>query len=426
MGASAPSMDGHRLSQKRRRPLSAVDLGEALCKRLRGARLSLLARIDAGAAGDDMQSSCKVLPPALARHAGREEDALQPRALRSMPPGDLNARLLRPLPAARARQMIGPLPGECELWDIAKPNDAPRSTREDPLSYLDYLSWLQQVLPKSMQPVKPAGTAAEPEDAEGGDHLSALDLLRRLASLSEPCGGVPPLTDEERQLAENGLDDGNAEEVLASRFNVEVKRKQLWCLRPGQWLNDEVINFYCKLLEERAKKSADSPKVWFPNSFFWPKLSGADNKVYSYKDVKRWTIKAKIDIFELDHVIFPMNIGESHWALGAIDIKNKGFRYFDSMFCRPHRNFVPFLQKYLQDEHKAKKGKDFVGADEWDLIMPDDPVPQQNNGYDCGVFTCNFAECFSSGRELGFTQDDMPDLRMRLAARVMGGTEDWH
>ena len=44
-------------------------------------------------------------------------------------------------------------------------------------------------------------------------------------------------------------------------------------------------------------------------------------------------MKAKIDIFELDYVIFPMNIGETHWAMGAIDLKDKGFRYFDSMFC---------------------------------------------------------------------------------------------
>ena len=35
-----------------------------------------------------------------------------------------------------------------------------------------------------------------------------------------------------------------------------------------------------------------------------------------------------------DYVIFPMNIAESHWAMGAIDLKDKGFRYFDSMFSR--------------------------------------------------------------------------------------------
>merc|ERR1711967_210834 len=180
-------------------------------------------------------------------------------------------------------------------------------------------------------------------------------------------------------------------EILVSRFNVEVTRKQLKCLNPGTWLNDEVINFYCKLLEERGKKVKDSPKCWFPNSFFWPKLSGAGNSNYSYKDVKRWTIKAKVDIFELDYIIFPMNIGESHWALGAIDFKKKGFRYFDSMSLSPYKNFVAYLRQYLQDEHKAKKGgKPFEEADEWGLIDMengkyaqyfDKPIPQQSNGY---------------------------------------------
>ena len=103
-----------------------------------------------------------------------------------------------------------------------------------------------------------------------------------------------------------------------------------------------------------------SPKCWFTNSFFWPKLSGnnkalkgavargashpngqgefeADHEFhtpeeYSYKEVRRWTIKAKIDVFEMDYIIFPMNIAETHWAMGAIDLKGKGFRYFDSMF----------------------------------------------------------------------------------------------
>merc|ERR1719217_496805 len=105
------------------------------------------------------------------------------------------------------------------------------------------------------------------------------------------------------------------------------------------------------------------------------------------------------------------------------------------MSLSPYKNFVAYLRQYLQDEHKAKKGgKLFEGADEWGLIDMengkyaqyfDKPIPQQSNGYDCGVFTCNFAECFSAGRDFSFEQDDMPDLRLRIAARVMRGKEDW-
>eukprot|EP00439_Symbiodinium_sp_Y106_P078087 s562_g16.t3 len=285
---------------------------------------------------------------------------------------------------------------------------------------------------------------------------------------------VPPITPEEEKLAEDALfGQGSGDEVVASRFSVEVTRRQLECLRPGEWLNDEVINFYYKLLQERSKTIASSPKSWFTNSFFWPKLSGNNkdasgaavklNKTeYNYKEVRRWTIKAKVDIFDMDYVIFPMNIAETHWSMGAIDMREKGFRYFDSMFSNPPSNFVAFLRRYLADEHKdlklslcniictsasvihqcvslgcchplglldsaarvqAKKSKDLQGVGDWKLLIPEPPVPQQRNGYDCGVFTCFFADCLSAGKSLGFDQEDMPTLRKRIAARIMKADE---
>jgi len=237
---------------------------------------------------------------------------------------------------------------------------------------------------------------------------------------------VKPLTEEEKELAERSLwGEGRGDEILASRFSVDLTRRQLECLRPGEWLNDEVINFYFKLLQERTKAIKASPQVWFANSFFWGKLAGPGAKEYNYKEVRRWTIKAKVDIFALDYVIFPMNIGETHWAMGAIDIKAKGFRYFDSMTDRPNKNFVPFLQRYVADEHKAKKSAPLQGAEDWNLIPAEPPAPQQRNGYDCGVFTCMFADRFSAGKPLDFDQDDMPELRQRLAARVVKADENW-
>lgn len=404
--------------QQKRRSFNTVDFGEALCKRFRSSRLSLLARIE-GRGGNSVEEWTR---------------PLRPRS--HLPPDELQADPLSALPSAASRYRArAPVGGTTELWEIS------RTLRETPvlrrpktppqyLSYLDYLSWLQRSLPNSMLPV-----AQEDEYERGNDFesetqedLSGLELLRRLCLEAAPPSPkrsrVPALSAEELELAHSSLDSGDQREVLVSRFNVELTRQQLACLHPGTWLNDEVINFYCKLLEERGKKSGKFPKCWFANSFFWPKLSG-DNKKYSYKDVKRWTIKAKVDIFEIDYVIFPMNICESHWALGAIDMKDHGFRYFDSMLPSPPKNFVAFLQQYLKDEHQAKKGKPLEGVEDWDLIVPDPPLPKQNNGYDCGVFTCFFADCFSAGRTCAFEQDDMPNLRLRIAARVVSGKEDW-
>ena len=56
-------------------------------------------------------------------------------------------------------------------------------------------------------------------------------------------------------------------------------------------------------------------------------------------------------------------------------------------------------------------------------------TPQQENGYDCGVFTCQFLESLSRGEEsFIFTQKDMPYLRRRMIWEIGHAIlrEDWY
>jgi len=41
--------------------------------------------------------------------------------------------------------------------------------------------------------------------------------------------------------------------------------------------------------------------------------------------------------------------------------------------------------------------------------------------HDCGVFTCKHAEVLARGRELSFTQADMPTIRYRMVAELLAG-----
>ena len=46
-------------------------------------------------------------------------------------------------------------------------------------------------------------------------------------------------------------------------------------------------------------------------------------------------------------------------------------------------------------------------------------LPQQENGYDCGVFTCQFLKALSRGQErFAFTQRNMPYLRKRMILEI--------
>jgi len=256
--------------------------------------------------------------------------------------------------------------------------------------------------------------------------IDDMPLLLSIPREEEQLLKVAKLTQEEKRLSKEGLwGDGHTSDVLASRFSVKLTRGQLACLRPGGWLNDEVINFYFKLLQERCKRIPGMHKCWLPNSFFWPMLCGRQCMKYSYNEVKRWSMRAKVDVFKKDYVLFPMNVNGMHWAVGVIDFKDRGFRYLDSMFGSPHPNFAKFLRHYINDEHRSRHGTPLEGIGSWDMLVEPMGVPQQRNGYDCGVFTCAFAEYLASGRPLLFGQADMPMLRRRLAARIMRADEMW-
>jgi Ulp1 family protease len=74
----------------------------------------------------------------------------------------------------------------------------------------------------------------------------------------------------------------------------------MWTLRKGQWLNDEVINYFVAMLKHRARQpSMQSPpcgepgaRVYLHNTMFFAKL--ADSKAgYVYANVRRWTKRDK-------------------------------------------------------------------------------------------------------------------------------------
>ena len=75
-----------------------------------------------------------------------------------------------------------------------------------------------------------------------------------------PGPGFKPveLGEEMESLVTNALIPSPQDEVLSSGFRLHIKRKDMSTLRPEQWLNDEIINFYCSLLAERSTQGAGS------------------------------------------------------------------------------------------------------------------------------------------------------------------------
>jgi sentrin-specific protease 1 len=214
---------------------------------------------------------------------------------------------------------------------------------------------------------------------------------------------------------------------IAQMPGANVQARDIIKLSPKTWLNDEVINFYTKLIlkrsdeailkrasakeakkrlaaasytneEDRTKditKVRDVKKiwngvcnVWIFNSFFWQKLTEE-----GYKGISKWT--RKVDIFTKDLILLPINQGQLHWVCAAINMRLCRFEYYDSLFS-PNPKAFTILRNYLESEYADKK-KGSAGT--LDLSGWKNHFsrrsPHQVNGFDCGMFVCMTLEQLS-------------------------------
>eukprot|EP01055_Gregarina_sp_Pseudo9_P002399 Gregarina_sp_Pseudo_9__2398@NODE_26_length_5602_cov_129_209779_g24_i0_p2_GENE_NODE_26_length_5602_cov_129_209779_g24_i0NODE_26_length_5602_cov_129_209779_g24_i0_p2_ORF_typecomplete_len477_score122_87Peptidase_C48/PF02902_19/2_8e37Peptidase_C57/PF03290_13/0_31Peptidase_C5/PF00770_18/0_97Peptidase_C5/PF00770_18/8_4e02_NODE_26_length_5602_cov_129_209779_g24_i035294959 len=268
------------------------------------------------------------------------------------------------------------------------------------------------------------------------------------------------LADDDQVLVDDVLGTAALEpaRVVSSVEGVEITKRDMACLSPGEWLNDEVMNAYMNLLNARTRQVfAEGGKqpdycvnAYYWSTFFYSSLTGetsSGHREYSYQRVRRWTSRKKIDIFAYDLMCIPLHIQKIHWALGAVDLKSKLVFFFDSLGSEPDPQFYPTILQYLDDEHMDKKGVPLPDKHTWlfagnnyshsrlvparmftqfrifsaaDTTTTHVPIPQQTNGSDCGVFTCQYAEALGCARfPFAFDAKDIPVRRKRMALEIL-------
>ncbi|KAJ7900126.1 cysteine proteinase [Mycena olivaceomarginata] len=216
--------------------------------------------------------------------------------------------------------------------------------------------------------------------------------------------------------------------VISKYAREQVNDQDIVRLKPLKWLNDEVINFYGALILGRSESSKENPTtngkagkgkkpldVHYFSTFFWTKL---EKEGYEKGRLAKWT--KKIDIFTKDTILIPVNHGNVHWTAAAINFRQKRIESFDSMLDDRSRVFK-LLRQYVDLEHRNKKKApfDFTG---WEDYTSAD-TPMQENGFDCGVFTCQFLESLSRGVDsFNFSQKDILYLRRRMVWEIGNAT----
>lgn len=202
-------------------------------------------------------------------------------------------------------------------------------------------------------------------------------------------------------------------EVLVVVRSEPITRKTMCRLRARGWLNDELINGYLGLVAERcADRGGQAGPVHVMSTYFYVKLCGASG--YDYGGVRRWT--KGVDLRGCSLVLIPVNVGNEHWILVALDVRRRRFDVWDS-FRAAHPTCIRLLRRYISDEWRDKYGEVIdVGA--WQCEYRND-APLQSNGWDCGVFVCAVARCLALEVGMDVSQELMGDIRRRIVFELM-------
>lgn len=215
---------------------------------------------------------------------------------------------------------------------------------------------------------------------------------------------------------------------LVNNVNYTVTNGSLGKLSPGVWLNDELINAYAFLVNQesatrwnnRTNGFAKSKKTTLClNTFFMTKLcEEIEKNTYNFSKFSRWIKRqfktfnellnrcetacgpkndraADLTLADLDTLLVPVNQGNKHWLLMAVDVPNKTISFINSMpTSQKHaEQYSANMNRFMRDYFK----NDFAASDSWDDFTLqrsfEGSVPQQTNANDCGVCTClNMAE----------------------------------
>lgn len=205
-------------------------------------------------------------------------------------------------------------------------------------------------------------------------------------------------------------------EVLIKKFGISITQDLLRKIYENHWINDEVIDFFMKMFQERDDKLSSKKKKRGSHFYSCYFLHLLLYNGYDYSNVETWA--KQFNIFEKDKIFCPINLNNSHWGLVVIFVQEKKIIYYDSMGIKGNEYLVGAL-RYMENEASIY-GHEF-DCDEWELISYDRGLPTQENSYDCGVFVIMYADYISSGLPLTFTQHHVDLFRKKMCLHILNG-----
>ncbi|XP_043275985.1 sentrin-specific protease 8-like [Venturia canescens] len=172
------------------------------------------------------------------------------------------------------------------------------------------------------------------------------------------------------------------DKVELSYYDCLLRKHDLDLLRGSHWLNDALIGFYFEYLQHKHDDSREGKREIL---FISPELT----QLLKLTEPQDYALFLEpLNAKECNYVLFPLNdcesrdaAGGSHWSLLVFSKKEKTSFHLDS--CKGvNRKIALQFTNSIMDYFLGSSNTNFVE-------MPN--CPQQDNGYDCGLFALCFA-----------------------------------
>eukprot|EP00258_Populus_trichocarpa_P015711 XP_006372791.2 zinc finger BED domain-containing protein DAYSLEEPER isoform X1 [Populus trichocarpa] len=214
--------------------------------------------------------------------------------------------------------------------------------------------------------------------------------------LAGPFTVSKPTSPEDLKLIQYVFDSSLSEsETIVQCKNYHLSRRELYSLRPETWLDDNVLSTISDAMTLVKRKIEDSVNWYLPIVF----AENADDPSKCISFAKKHRIKENYmsDLLCCEKAFVPVFDKErSHFFLFVLQLKRQVVEIWDSIAAssqsdwvdRRLRNLLVSLDALFKDDIHQNYQNVWSFTD-FRVERPSN-VPQQPNGYDCGVYVIKF------------------------------------
>jgi len=212
-----------------------------------------------------------------------------------------------------------------------------------------------------------------------------------------------------------------------ARLMVQDLRGAAAASATSLWLNDSAMNCACFLFRVReeakarlcplySKKYIASTEFMYHVMLFIKRNDTSSLREYCEKIHWNNSTKEGIDMFTLNLILLPGNIGNTHWILFAVYPTQRTIIGFCSLH-KTRANYAIFLLKWLEVE-SGIRGLAF-DASQWKYF--DFFGPLQINSWDCGPNVLKIIDRLTDDQNIDYDQNEILLFRSQILLALLNG-----